>query len=362
MNFQLIIAAIVSFTIAAAVMPLIIKLAIKLKATDQPNHRKVHVKPMPRWGGLGIFIGVIAGYFASGLYEMHLNGIIIGAVIIIALGLIDDRFELSAKVKLVGQIIAAVVVASTGLKMDLLTIPFIDTFHLDPWAAYIATIFWIIAITNAINLIDGLDGLAAGVSVIVTITIAIMAGVNGNMMILTLALIVAASTLGFLLFNFNPAKIFMGDAGSMFLGYSISILSLLGLYKSVTLFSFVVPIIILGVPVFDTSFAIIRRMANKKPISAPDKGHLHHRLINLGMSHRKTVLVIYALSIIFSVAAIVFESSTLWGSVVIIIGLLLMLEVIAEIIGLVHHRYRPVLYLYRKLFRTPTEMNSSDKK
>ncbi|SDN02479.1 UDP-GlcNAc:undecaprenyl-phosphate GlcNAc-1-phosphate transferase [Fictibacillus solisalsi] len=359
MNVQLIIAALVSFAVVAIAMPFIIKLAIRLGVTDKPNQRKVHDKLMPRWGGVGIFLGVVVGYFVSGLYEMQLTGIIVGAVLIVMIGMIDDKFELSARVKLVGQIFAALIVASTGLTIELITIPFVGTFHLGPWA-YITTIFWIIAITNAINLIDGLDGLAGGVSIIVMITIAIMAGLNGNMMILTLALIIAASTAGFLMYNFSPAKIFMGDAGSLFLGYSISILSLLGLYKSVTLFSFVVPIIILGVPVFDTSFAIIRRMANKTPISAPDKGHLHHRLINLGWSHRKTVLVIYALSIIFSVAAVVFESSTLWGSVVIVIGLLLMLEVIAEIIGLVHHKYRPVLYLYKKFIGT-VQVNSPDK-
>ncbi|WP_416729659.1 glycosyltransferase family 4 protein [Fictibacillus sp. JL2B1089] len=358
MNFQIFWAAIVSFIVVLLITPLVIRLAILIGATDQPNARKVHKKLMPRLGGLAIFLGVMGGYFAAGLHNQSIKGITLAGIIIIIVGIIDDLYSLSPKYKLLGQFIAAFIVAHTGLTIDFITIPFIGHFDLD-LLTYPITILWILAITNAINLIDGLDGLAAGVSSIVIATIAIMAGLNGNIMILTISMIVLGSTIGFLFYNFNPAKIFMGDTGALFLGYCIAILSLLGLYKSVTLFSFVVPIIILGVPIFDTTFAILRRLANGQPISAADKGHLHHQLLRLGLSHKITVIVIYVLSIIFSISAVLFSTTTLWGSLAITFGLLLMLELIAELIGLVHHKYRPLLYVYNKVFGQDRNLNRS---
>jgi len=217
--------------------------------------------------------------------------------------------------------------------------------------SYPLTILWIVGITNAINLIDGLDGLAAGVSCIAIATISIMAFMGGKVLILTLSFIILASTIGFLFYNFNPAKIFMGDTGSLFLGYSISVLSLLGLYKSVTLFSFVIPILILGVPIFDTLFAIIRRIVNKRPISSPDKGHIHHRLLSLGLSHRMTVILIYCLSAVFSVCALIFSSTTIWGALFITFVLLFFLELFAEAIGLAGKNYKPMLKLYKKILK-----------
>jgi UDP-GlcNAc:undecaprenyl-phosphate/decaprenyl-phosphate GlcNAc-1-phosphate transferase len=357
MNLQLVLTFLVPFITVLLVTPIVIKIAVKIGAVDSPNKRKVHQKIMPRLGGLAIFFGVIAGYYTSDLQNAPLTGITIGAFIIIITGILDDKYQLSAKYKLVGQIIAALIVAKTGLLIDLLNIPFIGEFDLSFALAFPLTVLWIIAITNAINLIDGLDGLAAGVSTIVIATIAIMAGLNGNVLILTLSLIVIGSTIGFLFYNFHPAKIFMGDTGALFLGYAIAIISLLGVYKSVTLFSFVIPLIILGVPVFDTTFAIIRRLVNKKPISAPDKGHLHHRLLSLGLSHRKTVIMIYLLSILFSVSAAVFSTTTLWGAILITFGLLLLLELIAELIGLVHYKYRPLLFVYGKVTGDPRYVN-----
>ncbi|QOR66288.1 undecaprenyl/decaprenyl-phosphate alpha-N-acetylglucosaminyl 1-phosphate transferase [Cytobacillus suaedae] len=348
MNTQMIFAFFAALITVLVVTPIVIKLAIKIGAVDKPNERKVHEKLMPRLGGLAIFMGVIAGYFAGGVYNEKVTGITVGALLIIVIGILDDKYELSAKVKFAGQIIVAGLVVGSGLTIEFLTIPFVGTFDLGLWT-YPITIFWIVAITNAINLIDGLDGLSAGISAISIATIAVMAALAGKGLILTLSLILLGAIIGFLFYNFHPAKIFMGDTGALFLGYAISILSLLGLYKSVTLFSFIVPIIILGVPIFDTTYAIIRRLVNKRPISSPDKSHLHHRLLALGLSHRNTVLVIYALGILFSVSAIVFSTSTLWGSILIIFGLLLITEVVAEMIGLVHEKYRPVLGLYRKV-------------
>jgi len=349
MKIQMVLSFLLPMIAVLLVTPLVIKLAHKIGATDKPNYRKVHAKIMPRLGGLAIFIGVAVGYFVAGIYKEQVTGITVGAILIILLGILDDMYELSAKVKLFGQILAASLVVWTGLTIDFITIPFIGRFELDFWA-YPLSIFWIVAITNAINLIDGLDGLSAGISAISIGTVAIMAGIAGANLILTLSLIILGSIIGFLFYNFYPAKIFMGDTGALFLGYCISILSLLGLYKSVTLFSFIVPIIILGVPIFDTSFAIIRRLVNKRPISSPDKSHLHHRLLAMGLSHRNTVLFIYGIGIIFSISAVLFSSATLWGSILILFMLFIGGLLLAEVIGLVHEKKsEQVMKVYRKV-------------
>ena len=348
LNIQLLVAFLVSLIVAILVTPLVIKFAIKIGATDKPSDRKVHEKLMPRLGGLAIFIGVIAGYFSAGLYEAKITGIIVGALIIIILGIFDDKYEISAKIKLAGQALAATAVIGSGLAIEVLNIPFLGIFDLGLFS-YPITLFWILAITNAINLIDGLDGLSAGISSIVFASIFFLAFTGDKFLIMALSLILLGSTLGFLFHNFHPAKIFMGDTGSMFLGYSIAILSLLGLYKSVTLFSFVVPVMILGVPIFDTSFAIIRRLINRKPISAPDKSHLHHRLLALGLSHRNTVLVIYGFGLIFSIAAISFETLTLRWAIFTVLFILIAFEIVAEKIGLVNDDFRPIISIFRKV-------------
>jgi UDP-GlcNAc:undecaprenyl-phosphate GlcNAc-1-phosphate transferase len=235
--------------------------------------------------------------------------------------------------------------------MEFLSIPFWDLRFDLGWLAYPLTILWIVGITNAINLIDGLDGLAAGISVIGLSTIAVMAFSADKILIFSLSLVVIGSTIGFLFYNFHPAKIFMGDTGSLFLGYVIFVLSLLGLYKSVTLFSVVIPIIILGVPIFDTTFAIIRRILNKQPISAPDKSHIHHRLMAFGLSHRKAVIVIYLIGIVFSLSAILLKTATLWVSIFIIFGLILFMQIIAEVTGLVNEQYKPFTKFYRRMVK-----------
>jgi UDP-GlcNAc:undecaprenyl-phosphate GlcNAc-1-phosphate transferase len=344
------IATLCAFITVILVTPFVIQLAYLIGATDKPNSRKVHTKEMPRLGGLAIFLGVLVGYFVSGLYNEKLTAISLGALVILFTGILDDKFEISPKLKLLGQLLAAFLIILSGLTITILEIPFVGVFDVG-LLSYPLTILWIVGITNAINLIDGLDGLAAGVSCIAIATISIMAFMGGKVLILTLSFIILASTIGFLFYNFNPAKIFMGDTGSLFLGYSISVLSLLGLYKSVTLFSFVIPILILGVPIFDTLFAIIRRIVNKRPISSPDKGHIHHRLLSLGLSHRMTVILIYCLSAVFSVCALIFSSTTIWGALFITFVLLFFLELFAEAIGLAGKNYKPMLKLYKKILK-----------
>jgi len=335
------------------ITPLVIKLAFKIGATDKPNQRKVHQKIMPRLGGLAIYISFVFGVWFYQPQSPYLMSIIVGATIIIITGIFDDMFEISAKLKLFGQLAAAgVVVAWGGVQVEFINLPFSDGILEFGFLSVPITILWIVGITNAINLIDGLDGLAAGVSSIALITISGMAILFGNPFVVVMASIVLASTLGFLVFNFHPAKIFMGDTGALFLGFMISVLSLLG-FKTSAFISFIIPIIILGVPISDTFFAILRRIVNKKPLMAPDKSHLHHCLLGLGFTHRQTVLLIYAMAAFFGLVAVILSQAKLLGSFALIIVLLVIIEMIAEKIGLVGKNYRPLLKFINGL-RYPT--------
>ncbi|WP_226580644.1 glycosyltransferase family 4 protein [Halobacillus litoralis] len=327
------------------VTPLVKKIAIKIGATDQPNHRKVHKNVMPRLGGLAIYLSFALGilfFFPESEYTWP---VLLGATVIILTGVLDDLRELSAKVKLAGQLLAAAIVVIGGVQVSFINLPFGGELELG-YLSIPITVLWIVAITNAINLIDGLDGLAAGVSAIALLTISGMAITMGNVFVVFAGLMMLGSTLGFLVYNFYPAKIFMGDTGALFLGFMISVLSLLG-FKNVTLFSFVIPVIILGVPISDTLFAIVRRVIQRKPLSAPDKSHLHHCLLNLGYSHPESVLMIYAVSALFSLAAVIFSQATMYGAVMVIALLALMIELIVEITGLIGKDYKPILNMIK---------------
>ena len=294
-----------TFIISALTTPFVRKLSIHIGSIAKPNHRTVHTSDMPK-SGLSIFFGFLLGYMLFSRQTIIMNSVLIGSFIIILTGLFDDLKPLKPLSKLIGQVIAAcVIVFYGGLIID----------HIDAFGfymnfgifAYPITIIFIVAISNMINLIDGLDGLAAGVSSIFFLTIGIIAFLTGRMggLDVTLAFIMLGSTLGFLLHNFYPAKIFMGDTGSLFLGFITSVIAILG-FKNITLTSFVVPLLILGVPILDTAFAIIRRVLNKKPISAPDKHHMHHQLLKMNFSHRASVLIIYYINFLFSFASIVY--------------------------------------------------------
>ncbi|MCM3763496.1 glycosyltransferase family 4 protein [Neobacillus niacini] len=339
---------IVCFAFSIIITPLIKKFAFLIGATDRPNHRKVHQSVMPRLGGLAIFISFLIGLIILRPVNEFSLAILAGCLIIIITGLLDDLLELPARYKLIGQIASACTVVFWGdlqvvfinlpfgaqLQFGLLSIPF--------------TILWIVGITNAINLIDGLDGLAAGVSSIALITISGIAFLQGNIYVATVGLIVIASTLGFLIYNFHPAKIFMGDTGALFLGYIISVLSLLG-FKNVTFISLIIPVIILAVPISDTFFAILRRIIHKKPLGAPDKQHLHHCMMRMGYSHRQTVLLIYAMSAFFGMVALIFSQARIGGALILIAILILLIEITAEKIGLVGRNYRPILNILQIL-------------
>ena len=297
---------IVPFLFVAAIIPFIKKVAIHVGAMDIPNARKVHSVPIPRLGGLGIYMGFLLGYVLFGTMSLKMNAVLIGSFIIIVTGIVDDIKPIPAKIKFLFQILAAAVVAFYGqiLLKDLEAFGFYIDFGI---FSYIITIFFIVGIINCINLIDGLDGLAAGLASIyfITIAIVILAWTHTFELDAMLTFIMLGSTLGFLCHNFNPAKIFMGDSGSMFLGYIIAVIALLG-FKNVTLTTLLAPVCLLAIPVMDTLFAILRRLINKKPIDEPDKEHLHHQLLNLKLSHRNTVLVIYLIDSLFALAMLLY--------------------------------------------------------
>ncbi|MCI1694711.1 glycosyltransferase family 4 protein [Aneurinibacillus aneurinilyticus] len=349
---------ILSLVVTLIATPLVKKFAIYIGAVDKPNHRKVHQRLMPRMGGLAIYIGFSLAYWllfppfleGMGISSREALGIFLGGTIIVLVGALDDRFELSPKLKLLGQILAAAVVVFYGLRIEFINLPFqgILSFGWD-WIAIAITVFWIIGITNAVNLIDGLDGLAAGVSGIATAAIMIVAlFVMPNPVVALYCAILLGGIVGFLRYNFHPAKIFMGDTGALFLGFNLAALSIMG-FKNVTLFAFIMPILILGVPLSDTIFAMLRRYLNKKPISVADKEHLHHCLLAMGLSHRSSVLAIYGLSVLFATAAIVFSQSYLWGAFIIVGVLLVVLQLMAELIGWVGQKKKPLLETVRRI-------------
>ncbi len=366
---------IASLALALMLTPLVKKFAFRVGAVDVPNARKVHSSIMPRLGGLAIYASftltvLLLMYFIPDNLMMASNRNLIGALltggtIIVLLGALDDRFDLSAKLKMLVQIGAAcVVVFGFDIKMNIVNIPFGDAMQpLGEWIGIPLTIFWIVGVTNAINLIDGLDGLAAGVSAIAIASIMGMGIIMGNGTVVMLAIVLLGSILGFLVFNFHPAKIFMGDSGALFLGFSLAMLSMLG-FKQITMLSFVTPLLIIGVPLSDTFFAIVRRWVNKKPLMKADKGHLHHCLQQLGFSHRKTVLIIYGIASFFGICAVLQSALTKtgfgnWVTFIVICVLVFLLQIGAELIGIVDKTRRPVINLLTRLLAKPqTETRS----
>ncbi len=288
----------------AALFPIVKWICYHVGALDYPNERKVHKKPMPVMGGLMIYLGFLFGYMLFAPQNTQMLAILIASFIVIITGILDVIKPLRAREKLVGQLVAACIIVFYGkiLLNDISAFGFYFDFG---WLAYPLTIIFIVALMNCINFIDGLDGLAAGISTIFFATIGVLAFILHNIgsLEITIAFIMIGACLGFLIFNFNPSKIFMGEIGSMFLGFMIAVVCLLG-FKGVTLTSLVVPMIILAIPILDTLFAILRRIIHHKPIYEADKQHLHHQLLNKKFSQRTTVLIIYAVSILFSLASI----------------------------------------------------------
>lgn len=294
----------IALIVAYVLTPGVKKLAIKVGAVDKPNARKVHTHAIPRLGGLAIYIGFMAAVLFCVPVRHELLALLLGCTAIVALGIWDDICNIPAKVKLVGQIVAACIPIAFGIQIEWLTNPFGTLIVLPELVAVPVTIFWIIGFTNTVNLIDGLDGLAAGVSFIASVSMFLLAYTMNQYLPAMIIVAMAGAALGFLQYNFNPAKIFMGDTGSMLLGYTMAVAAVLGLVKTAATIALVVPLIALGLPILDTLFAIIRRKMSGVPIFQPDKGHLHHRLLALGMSQKQAVLIMYFVSIVLGIVAL----------------------------------------------------------
>ena len=327
----MIFAFIVSFAFTFATTPLVRRFAFKIGAIDIPkDNRRMHKKPTPRIGGLAIIFGFTVATFCFAQPSRQLYGTLAGAAIIAVMGVIDDCKNLPAKLKFVIQIIAALVVVFAGdIKIDVFTNPnFLSDnpyWVLPEWLSVTLTVIWIVFITNAVNFIDGLDGLAAGVSAIMSISLVFISIRVGEYSIAILGIALMGSCFGFLPFNFNPAKIFMGDTGSTFLGFMLATLSIQGVFKSYAVISFAVPLLILGLPLFDALFAMIRRILRGQSPMTADRGHLHHRLVDMGFSQKQTVFILYAISGVLGITAVLLAESGVLRALLLVICVLILL-------------------------------------
>lgn len=330
-------APLVALVLGFLLTPWVRMLAIKVGALDYPDQRKVHNGTMPRMGGLAVYLAFVMAVLLFRELTTQVLGLLAGATVILLLGIADDIRGLSARVKLAGQILAALVIVQFGIQVDYITNPLNGDIFVLGLLSIPLTVFWIVAVTNAVNLIDGLDGLAGGVACIAALTMAAVAwtqfGMSGMTEMIMLALTLVAAVIGFLRFNFHPARIFLGDTGSMFLGFTLSVLAIMSLTKSATAVSVIIPLVILGVPLLDTFFAILRRCHEHRPIMQPDKKHLHHQLMAMGLNHRQTVLAIYALSAFLGFNAVVINLITNDQALVLLVILAVAVIYLADRVG-----------------------------
>ncbi|TYO94796.1 MraY family glycosyltransferase [Desulfallas thermosapovorans] len=326
-------------------------LAVKAGALDHPDPRKVHNGVMPRMGGLAVYLAFVPGvlllrYLFPGAV-LPVWGLIAGATVMLLVGVLDDIRGISPRVKLLGQVVAALVVIAFDIQIHYITNPLTGQMLFLGLLSIPITVFWVVAVTNAVNLIDGLDGLAGGVSCIAALTMAAVAwtqghifGVGGMPEMIMLALVLVAAVTGFLKHNFHPATIFLGDSGSLFLGFTLAVMSIMSLTKSATAVSVIIPLVILGVPLLDTFFAVIRRYNKHKPIFQPDREHLHHQLMAMGLSHRQTVLVIYAISAFLGLTAVVLNLVSGDHALVMLVILAMVLIYLADRVGVLGFSHR----------------------
>lgn len=324
--------SILTFICCLILTPIVIKMCKKYELVDIPkDNRRVHSKPMPRCGGIAIVISTLLGlavyyFITKNIPSIALNrkfvGFVIGGLIIFIMGLIDDVWNLRPKYKFFFQLAAGITVYYFGIRISVINVPFlnIDTINLAQWVDFLLTMAWVISITNAMNLIDGLDGLAAGIcSIAATALLIVFITTSASLEAIIITAALVGATLGFLPYNFNPAKTFMGDCSSNFLGFTMSIVSILGFAKGYTMIAIVAPVLVLGVPIFDTLFAMIRRILKGQPPLKPDGAHIHHRLIKRGFSQRQAVLILYTITSILCIVAVSIISADIWKLIILIV-------------------------------------------
>ena len=355
----------VAFVATALLVPPVRKLAIKHGIVDEPGPRRVNKKPIPRLGGVAMFGGFLVALLVEYILEIlgvwhgpihvpgqvnvQIIGVIIGVGFIVAVGVVDDIYNIRPAVKFLGQVVASSIIAGTGTLLYLFHLPFSpEAIELGIWA-YPITVIYLVCFVNIINLIDGLDGLAAGITAFCAVTLFIMLMTLFRFDAALLAAITVAMAAGFLVYNFNPASIFMGDSGSMQLGLLLGTISLLGTARFLSVTMLIVPIIVALVPIIDTAAAIVRRLRGHKSIASPDAGHIHHRLLRRGYSQRKAVLLIYLWTAILCVGALLMWELGLVAKVIVFIVLLIPSAIIVHKLGLFgpirqRHGRRDIIY------------------
>lgn len=340
MAYKLILISAIAFLVTYVMIPIARKVFVDFDIVDRPGKRKVHNKIVPYGGGVAIFIGFMIALLLYKDCAVQISGFLISISLITLLGIFDDKYNLNPFVKLISQSLIAIYIINLGVYIDVEKI-FDGRLNDFAYLSYPLTYFWIVGVTNAINIIDGLDGLAAGVSVISALTVATVSLLTGEPVVGAMALFLAAATAGFLPENFKT-KIFMGDSGSMLLGFSLAVLSIMASVKLAASFSLLVPIMILAIPIFDTAFAILRRFKNRKSIFVGDSRHLHHRLIDMGFSARQTVLGAYAISVIFGILAVVATQTSHRIGYIIFGFSLIFIIIVGSTIVFFHRKMRPV--------------------
>lgn len=337
-----------SLLLAVLITPVVIITARALNIYDDPNVRKIHASAIPRIGGVVIFVSAIVLVIAAMLLENRIGQafrdiklkavmLLIASGFVFLVGFIDDLKGLRVRYKLIAQVVAALSLTVVGVRIDMLNFAGLFTLHFG-WLSFPITIFWIVAITNAVNIIDGLDGLAAGISAVACAVIAVFAFDSGRPLMAVLMLALLGSLTGFLFFNFNPARIFMGDSGSMFLGFTLASASVMCAIKSGTIVALALPALALGLPIFDTIFSMLRRYLGRRGIMSPDRGHLHHMLLDMGLRHRHVVIVMYALTVVAAGLGMFMMLARRAGAVAIFFLVVLLLVLVFRAVGAVQFR------------------------
>lgn len=353
-------ASVTTFLFTFFFVPVARYIAEKIGAVDLPKEeRRMHNYALPRLGGLAVFFGFLVGVLAFVGLNRKIIGLLVGATIIVILGITDDSKNLSAKLKFLVQIIAATLTVVIGdITIDIFTNPNIfssePVLKLTSSLSVPVTVLWIVLITNAVNLIDGLDGLAAGVSSIAAVSLVFVSVYLDQPVISILAVIIASACFGFLPHNFAPRgkKIIMGDTGSTFLGFSLAVLSVMGVFKSYAVISFAIPFLILGLPIFDTAFAILRRLLTGKGIMTPDRGHIHHKLVDMGFSQKQSVFILYAMSCVLGITGVVLAYDNAIRAIFWLIG-----AIVVVILGGIVTRIKHITEEHREENNEETEEN-----
>ncbi len=334
-GYDYVISFLLAFIVAFAVTPAAKKLAFKVGAVDIPrDDRRMHKKPTARFGGLAIIAGFLFSLFFNYVNLLfgapsplipgkELAAFLAGTAVLTVMGVLDDIYQLRSYQKLPFQVTAALLVVAAGTRVEYVTNPFAYTgmSKLNTVLSFAVSTLWIVGVTNALNFIDGLDGLAAGVSSIASLSLFFVSLTLENSFTALLTVMLAGATLGFLPYNFNPAKIFMADTGANFLGFALAVISIEGTLKSYTAISIAIPLLVLGLPLFDTAFAILRRLKNGKPIMQADRGHLHHRLVDMGLSQKQSVAVMYMASTVLGLIAVVLAIKGALSAIVLVVAL-----------------------------------------